>query len=75
MDTSLVTGFYEELDVCVHEGDCHGDIATIREDKFWVVAELFDKTENVVLDSAYSRRVVVPIVHNSIRTSGPSIRK
>jgi hypothetical protein len=50
MNASLVTSFDEELDVCVHEGDCHCDITAIRKHKLLVIAEFLDKTENVILN-------------------------
>jgi hypothetical protein len=50
VDASLVTGFDEELDVCVHEGDCHCDITAIRKHKFFMIAEFLDETENIVLE-------------------------
>jgi len=49
VDASLVTGFDEESDVGVHEGDGHGDVAAIWKNEFLVIAELLDKTEDVVL--------------------------
>jgi hypothetical protein len=51
VDASFVTGFYEELDVGVHEGDSHGDVAAIWKNEFFVIAELLDETENIVLTS------------------------
>jgi hypothetical protein len=50
VDASLVAGFDEELDVCVHEGDSHGDVAAIWKNEFFVIAELLDETENIVLN-------------------------
>lgn len=50
VDASLVAGFNEELDVGIHEGDCHCDIAAIREHKFLMIAEFLDETENIVLN-------------------------
>lgn len=49
MNASFVASFNEELNVCVHEGDSHSDIASIGEHEFRMITELFDKTENVVL--------------------------
>jgi len=49
MNTSLVACLDEELDVCVHKWDSHRNIATIRKNELCMIAELLDKTENVVL--------------------------
>jgi len=50
MNASLVASFNEELDVGIHEGDCHCNIAAIREYKFLMIAEFLDETENIVLN-------------------------
>jgi len=49
MNTSLVACLDEELDVCVHKWDSHRNIAAIGENELCMIAELLDKTENVVL--------------------------
>ena len=49
MNTSLVTGFYEEPDVCIHKWNRHGDIAAVGENVFGMITELLDETEDVIL--------------------------
>jgi hypothetical protein len=49
VNASFVASLDEELDIGVHEGHGHRNIAAIRENKLRVIAEFLDKTEDVVL--------------------------
>ena len=77
MNTSFVARLDEELDVCVHKWDSHRNIAAIRENIFSMIAELLDKTEDVVLSKSdpIKQKRVMPIDHNSIPKNDPSIQK
>jgi len=75
VDASLVAGFNEEADVGVHEGDGHSDVAAIRKNEFFVIAELLDETEDVVLRNQYRAIQGLPIDHSSIRRNDLSIRR
>jgi hypothetical protein len=68
-----MTSFDEQLDICIHERNGHGDIAAIREYKFRMIAKLFDEAENIVLKSVEFK--VIPIDHSSTRMNALSIRK
>lgn len=48
MDTALVAGLDEKLDVSVHEGNSHGDVAAVGKDELRVVAESLDEAEDVI---------------------------
>jgi len=50
VNASLVARFDQELNICIHERDRHGDIATIGEYELRMITELLDETENVVLE-------------------------
>jgi len=75
VDASLVAGFNEEADVGVHERDGHGDVAAVWKNEFLVIAELLDKTEDVVLGNQYRAIQGLPIDHSSIRRNDLSIRR
>ena len=45
--------FNQELHICIHERDRHGDIATIGEYELRMITELLDETENVILGVSY----------------------
>jgi hypothetical protein len=49
VNTSLVTGFDEETDVCIHKWDRHSDITAVGENVFGMITELLDETEDVIL--------------------------
>lgn len=49
MNASLVARFNQELNICIHERDRHGDIATIGEYELRMITELLDETENIIL--------------------------
>ena len=50
--TAAVAGLDEELDVCVHEGNGHGDGAAVGKDEIGVVAEALDDGKDVVPTTA-----------------------
>lgn len=59
VDTTLVAGLNEELDVGIHEGNSHGDGRSVGENKVGVVAELLDGAEDVVPATAVETRAVL----------------
>lgn len=75
VDASFVAGFDQELDVGVHERDCHSDIATIRKHEFFVIAEFLDKTEDIILDIKPWGHWSIPIDHSSNLKNDLSIRR
>lgn len=59
VDTSLVAGLDEKLDVGIHEGNGHGDGRSVGEDEVGVVAELLDGAEDVVPSATVETGAVV----------------
>lgn len=60
VNTSFVAGFNKKLDIGVHERDCHSDIAAIGENIFRMIAELFNKTEHVILQVSLNKKFGYP---------------
>jgi hypothetical protein len=63
VDASLVAGLDQELDVCVHEGACHGDRVSVGQDEVGVLAETLNGAEDVIPATAVeTSRVVAELV-------------
>jgi hypothetical protein len=75
VNTSLVTGFYEEPDVCIHKWNRHGDIAAVGENVFGMITELLDETEDVILKVSSIAASNIPIDHSSTQTNDLSIHR
>jgi len=75
VNTSLVTSFDEEPDVCIHKWDRHGDIAAVGENVFGMITELLDETEDVILKVSSIAARNIPIDHSSIQTNDLSIHR
>lgn len=71
VDTTLVAGLDQQLDVGVHEGDGHGDAGAVRQNKVGVLAELLDGAENVVPAAAVeTSAVVAQLVNDFVHFKG-----
>jgi bisphosphoglycerate-independent phosphoglycerate mutase (AlkP superfamily) len=59
VNAAAVAGLDQELDVCVHEWNSHGDGATVGKNEVRVVAEALDDGEDVVPTTAVEARGVI----------------
>lgn len=71
VDTALVAGLDEELDVGVHEGDGHGDAGAVGKNEGGVVAELLNGGEDVIPTAAVKTRgVFAELVDDLVHLEG-----
>ena len=71
MYSTLVAGLDEQLDICVHEGNCHSHSRSVGKNKVGVLAEAFDGVEDVVPATAVEAgRVVTELVDDLVHLEG-----
>ena len=59
MDSSFMASLDQELDICIHERDCHRHSRPIWQHKIGVVAKLLDHTENVIPSATIQPRTMI----------------
>lgn len=69
VNAALVAGLDQQLDVCVHEGNGHGHLRAIWQDKLGVLAELLDEAEDVIPAAAVEAGAVVAKFVDDLRGS------
>lgn len=59
MDTTLMAGFDQQLNIRLHKRNSHRDVASVREHELRIIPELFDDRENVVPATTVETRAVL----------------
>lgn len=66
VDASLVASLDQKFDIGIHEWHGHRNSRSVRQDKIWVLAKLFDRGENVIPSTAVETGRVIPEFINNL---------